>query len=1239
MARDFFILQSDFSRKWAACSQGYIKSFAFPVSNRETFPYSIRITSANRSNPKKVLPNVKICIDMKKVRLSKTGWIVLLWMGLFSPFILNAQNFDDTGALDPVIDESNDDVVVFAAVGTEGSGDIDAQFSLKGSETTATSWSQFAAILRFIDGQPLDARDAGSYTFDEEVAFDFSEYYYIWMVVHFATQTYDVYVQPVSDGTTYAIGENYGWRSSGDLTIPAVDTWVASNNNEASNLVVDTVRYVDAVGDLPDGFSDTSLETIEVSTGVLDPAFATETTSYDVTVPSGTSTVTVNAIPNSPYARVTGDGEVEVSSPTVIEVAAGGATESYTINWIVEDAAADATLADLVPDAGTLEPGFNPAITEYSIAAPYLTETVTLTTTASADGATISGNDPLDVSSGSGILEVTVTSEDESATTTYTVDVTVDEFMLTSIEAGGVKFDDAEVTATISHLDPTATAYTVSLPSGTVAGYIASATTNDPNAFIEHSTDTVDLSDGSVTLPLTVTSENLESSITVQVTLEVPPAVYNTSTGTFDPVLDGTDHVVYSRIDITSNGVAIDGLFAFSNGVVGDWGHTSGGLRFEEGTGLVQLRDGGDYLPEPNTGFDGDTVTVEYDTTYHCWLVLSPADTMYSAYVQIEGAASPTLIGEDARFRFQTNMIDRWTALSLRGADQGLNVRRVEMVDNVGDIPTLGTNADLSGISLEYGSLDPAFDPAVTTYDVDVPFGTESLWVEGTLADQWAYIEGDGEVTIDTGAGTAELIVKAEDTIVFKTYTINFTELAENTDATLSTLTTDVGELNPVFSSAVTSYTLQVPYATTTVNLDATTNVAGATVAGDGAIDVSAGGTFPVDVTVTAADGETTKTYTVTIETGPAGTDATLAFLKVDAGTLTPEFSSDMTAYEVEVPFGTETVKVTYKPVDLNATVSVTSDGVVAVTQGDVTVAEIEVTAQDGSTTETYSIDITVTPPSTDASLASLEVAADGAEIAPAFDPEVFAYTLDVPYGNDEVQVTAAANHIGATVAGDGTIDVSSGSATATITVTAESEDVQTYTIEVTVLEASTDATLKSLSVENEGSTFEPTFDPGVFEYVAEVPLGTNTATILAETTFYRASVTGAGALDVISGSGTANIVVTAEDGETTNTYVIEIYVGAKPDPEVLSAGDELSESISVYPNPVSQFLTVDLGTNPVKGESITIINAGGQVMKVKKELDGELLRVDVTSLPEGMYFLKLQAEGSSITRRFIKVN
>lgn len=85
--------------------------------------------------------------------------------------------------------------------------------------------------------------------------------------------------------------------------------------------------------------------------------------------------------------------------------------------------------------------------------------------------------------------------------------------------------------------------------------------------------------------------------------------------------------------------------------------------------------------------------------------------------------------------------------------------------------------------------------------------------------------------------------------------------------------------------------------------------------------------------------------------------DASLSDLTVSEGTLSPFFDAGTFEYSVDLPAGTTTVTTTASTNEANATV--TGDGAIDVSSGSGT-STIVVTAEDGTTTQTYTIEFTV---------------------------------------------------------------------------------------------------------------------------------------------------------------------------------------------------------------------------------------------------------------------------------------
>ena len=165
--------------------------------------------------------------------------------------------------------------------------------------------------------------------------------------------------------------------------------------------------------------------------------------------------------------------------------------------------------------------------------------------------------------------------------------------------------------------------------------------------------------------------------------------------------------------------------------------------------------------------------------------------------------------------------------------------------------------------------------------------------------------------------------------------------------------------------SGTTAYTASVGHGVTETTVTATA-VAGAAyevklngvVDEDGIVGLVAGSGNVIAVVVTAQDGQTTRTYTVTVMRA-GSSDATLSALSLSGVTLTPAFVSGTTAYTASVGHGVTETTVTAMAsagaayeVKLNGVVD--QDGIVPLVVGSGNVIAVVVTAQDGQTTQTY---------------------------------------------------------------------------------------------------------------------------------------------------------------------------------------------------------------------------------------------------------------------------------------------
>jgi hypothetical protein len=87
----------------------------------------------------------------------------------------------------------------------------------------------------------------------------------------------------------------------------------------------------------------------------------------------------------------------------------------------------------------------------------------------------------------------------------------------------------------------------------------------------------------------------------------------------------------------------------------------------------------------------------------------------------------------------------------------------------------IDTDVELSSLSLPVGELSPAFDPETTEYTATLPFGTQSVTPIAAAVEN-AVITGAEAVDVTSGSGVSTIVVTSVfDETKTKTYTINYT--------------------------------------------------------------------------------------------------------------------------------------------------------------------------------------------------------------------------------------------------------------------------------------------------------------------------------------------------------------------------------------------------------------------------------------------------------------------------------
>lgn len=393
----------------------------------------------------------------------------------------------------------------------------------------------------------------------------------------------------------------------------------------------------------------------------------------------------------------------------------------------------------------------------------------------------------------------------------------------------------------------------------------------------------------------------------------------------------------------------------------------------------------------------------------------------------------------------------------------------------------------------------------------------------------------------------------------------------KNNDANLKSLGVTGHTLTPSFSPNTINYSVTVPAGTASVVVTGATNDSKARATGLGNYTLRSD-TLSIPVKVTAEDGTTIKTYTieVTREAAAKSNDANLKGLSVTGYTISPSFNKDTTSYNLTVPNGTSSLNVSALKNDEKAKVEITGADNLKVGSNSV---KIKVTAEDGTTTKTYTINVTredvpVVPKSNDANLKDLAVS--GYDMTPKFNKDTLSYNLTVPNGSDKIIINASKSDDKARIDISGADNLKVGSNKVTVTVTAEDGTQKVYTINVTreeklevKPELDGNANLKSLKALNQ--KISPDFNKDITAYTIQVANNVNSINIEALADSDKAKVSISGNTNLKVGVNSIIVKVTAENG-TTKTYTINVIKAEVQKPVVTpgKSSDNLLKSLDI---------------------------------------------------------------------------
>ncbi len=392
----------------------------------------------------------------------------------------------------------------------------------------------------------------------------------------------------------------------------------------------------------------------------------------------------------------------------------------------------------------------------------------------------------------------------------------------------------------------------------------------------------------------------------------------------------------------------------------------------------------------------------------------------------------------------------------------------------------------------------------------------------------------------------------------------------------------------------------------------------------------------PVLYSIEVAKTKTTWKYQVAVR--EAETNAALGGMAVAGASLQPSFSPRVKDYSVEVPFAAASVRVELRAQSPNAK-SISVDGVaypgasagasVDFRSGDEKKVAIDALAEDGVTSESYTLVIRRGAPERNALLASLEIAEQ--PLAPAFTPSRNSYKAVVPYQARQFVLRAKAQSQYATLelattmvsgrtttrvplasrgkasdASGATIDFTASDILPVIvTVKAQDGSVLEYLVEVSRAAPDRNNDLQLLEIS--GAGLNPAFRSGSVSYRTELPFMADKVTLFAkaQSAYGRIAVTAEPGSsrdpvplitgDPASKAGAAvafatdrlilTVAVTAQDG-SEKRYVVEVRRGPPDHNANLQVIEVTGAVLSPAFNPALLSYTAE---TPYSGSRVTL--------------------------------------------------
>ncbi|MDP2891799.1 MAG: cadherin-like beta sandwich domain-containing protein [Bacillota bacterium] len=667
-----------------------------------------------------------------------------------------------------------------------------------------------------------------------------------------------------------------------------------------------------------------SLQSLTSSAGEMRPAaFDRGIKRYNISLGENEESTTITAAPEDLPAYMTIDGAITVrsehqlgkgeSKTCRIEVTSADWTKTEAYTLVISRAlSSDARLSDISLSGGSsvyeLEPGFDSDVSEYSVHLPEGAGSVHLYATAADGNAMISidgvreADCPLWLDNGeSRDVAIDVKAQDSTSAKKYTLHV--NRMISSNAFLSGINVSSGELAPEFS---PEVYQYSIRLKEGNDLTLAPVKADDNATVFIDGenlSDKTYAVApDSEKTAEIRVVSQDQSHENTYYVRIGIASnnadlSWIDLSAGSLAPSFK-SDICIYSvKLNEAQETVSIEPVKSDDKAVVLIDGHSTENktikvkngekvdvavdVTAEDGIntktyGVAFIRAKSTNALLSGISLSAGSINSAFNPfSYRYTISLSESDRSTTITPQVQNEFATVFI-DGAKVPGKTVSLDNGKSTRIKIKVISQNGKRAKTYIFKISRPR-STNNDLAGLAASAGTLEPAFDPAITAYTLALDENMPAAAISAEKAHPLARLTMDGRKTgskiykLAPGASKTAVVRVRSQAGTTKTYTVTITR-AKSTNADLSIIRTNSKRflLHPTFDRNTFEYSIMLPTGVHSVKLYAVKDNKYAAVLFNGAkasskkITLRSGQTAKVIITVIAQAGNF-KTYTVHI--------------------------------------------------------------------------------------------------------------------------------------------------------------------------------------------------------------------------------------------------------------------------------------------------------------------------------------------------------------------------------------